>query len=64
MSTLYRSSLDKLTQSQDLSEAEIVDFVEAMRDDTVTEAQIAGFLVALVMKGPSIDEVAYMPAAH
>ncbi len=63
MSTLYRSSLAKLTQSQDLSEAEIVDFVEAMRDDTVTEAQIAGFLVALLMKGPSIDEVAYIARA-
>lgn len=63
MSTLSRSSLAKLTQSQDLSEREVVDFVEAMRDDTVTEAQIAGFLVALLMKGPSIDEVAYIARA-
>lgn len=63
MSTLYRSSLAKLTQGQDLSEREIVDFVEAMRDDTVTDVQIAGFLVALVMKGPSIDEVAYIARA-
>ncbi len=63
MSTLYRSSLAKLTQNQDLSEREVVDFVEAMRDDTVTEAQIAGFLVALLMKGPSIDEVAYIARA-
>lgn len=63
MSTLYRTSLAKLTQSKDLNEREIVDFVEAMRDDTVTEAQIAGFLVALLMKGPSIDEVASIARA-
>ncbi len=63
MSTLYRSSLAKLTQNQDLNEREIVDFVEAMRDDTVTDVQIAGFLVALLMKGPSIDEVAYIARA-
>lgn len=63
MSTLYRNSLSKLTQGQNLSEHEIVDFVEAMRDDTVTDVQIAGFLVALLMKGPSIDEVAYIARA-
>jgi len=63
VSTLSRSSLAKLTQSQDLNEREIVDFVEAMRDDTITEVQIAGFLVALLMKGPSIDEVAYIARA-
>ncbi|MDR1999364.1 MAG: anthranilate phosphoribosyltransferase [Frankiaceae bacterium] len=63
MSALYRNSLAKLTQNQNLSEREIVDFIEAMRDDTVTDAQIAGFLVALLMKGPSIDEVAYIARA-
>ncbi len=63
MSTLYRNSLGKLTQNINLSEREIVDFIEAMRDDTVTDVQVAGFLVALVMKGPSIDEVAYIARA-
>lgn len=63
MSTLIRNSLGKLTQNQNLSEREIFDFVEAMRDDTVTDVQIAGFLVALVMKGPSIDEVTYIARA-
>ena len=29
-----------------------------MRDDVVTDVQIAGFLVALLMKGPTVDEVA------
>jgi anthranilate phosphoribosyltransferase len=60
---LTRTALGKLTQSQDLSEREIFDFVEAMRDDEVTDVQIAGFLVALLMKGPSIDEVTYIARA-
>ncbi len=53
MSTLYRNSLSKLTQNQNLSEAEITEFIENMRDDVVSEVQIAGFLVALLMKGPT-----------
>ena len=36
----------------------MTEFVEDMRDDVVTDVQIAGFLVALVMKGPTVDEVA------
>lgn len=58
-----RNALGKLTQNQDLSEREIFDFIEAMRDDEVTEAQIAGWLVALLMKGPSIDEVTFITRA-
>ncbi len=63
MSTLIRNSMGKLTQNQDLTEREVFDFVEAMRDDEVTDVQIAGFLVALLMKGPSIDEVTYIARA-
>lgn len=58
-----RNALGKLTQNQNLTEREIFDFIEAMRDDEVTEAQIAGWLVALLMKGPSIDEVVYITRA-
>ena len=32
---------------QDLTPEELTEFVEAMRDDEVTDVQIAGFLVAL-----------------
>jgi len=60
---MIRNALGKLTQHQNLSEREVFDFVEAMRDDAVTDVQIAGFLVALLMKGPSIDEVAYIARA-
>jgi anthranilate phosphoribosyltransferase len=47
----------KLTRGESLSEFEVTEFVENMRDDVVTDMQIAGFLVALLMKGPNVDEV-------
>jgi anthranilate phosphoribosyltransferase len=55
---MFKDSLGKLTRGESLSDTEITEFVENMRDDVVTEVQIAGFLVALVMKGPNVDEVA------
>ena len=55
---MFKDSLGKLTRGESLSADEITEFVEDMRDDVVTEVQIAGFLVALVMKGPNVDEVA------
>jgi len=48
----------KLTQGQNLTDAEATEFVEDMRDDVVSDIQITGFLVALLMKGPTADEVA------
>ena len=55
---MFKDSLGKLTRDEDLTAAEVTEFIEDMRDDVVTEVQIAGFLVALVMKGPNVDEVA------
>ena len=55
---MFKDSLGKLTRGEELSDAEMTEFIENMRDDVVTEVQIAGFLVALVMKGPTVDEVA------
>lgn len=55
---MYKESLAKLTRGENLTAAEVTEFVENMRDDVVTEVQIAGFLVALVMKGPNVEEVA------
>lgn len=60
---MFKDSLGKLTRNQDLTTEEVTEFVEAMRDDQVTEAQIAGFLVALLMKGPTVDEVASIARA-
>ncbi len=55
---MFKDSLGKLTRDESLSDAEVTEFIENMRDDVVTEVQIAGFLVALLMKGPNVDEVA------
>jgi anthranilate phosphoribosyltransferase len=38
---MFKESLAKLTQGQDLSEAELTEFVEGMWDDEVTDVQIA-----------------------
>jgi anthranilate phosphoribosyltransferase len=60
---VFKDSLGKLTRNEDLSAQELTEFVEAMRDDDVTDVQIAGFLVGLVMKGPTVDEVAAIARA-
>ena len=60
---MFKDSLGKLTRNENLTAAEVTEFVEAMRDDQVSEAQIAGFLVALLMKGPTVDEVAAIARA-
>lgn len=60
---MFKESLGKLTQGQDLTAAELTEFVENMRDDEVTDVQIAGFLVALLMKGPTVDDVAAIARA-
>ncbi len=54
---MFKESLAKLTQRQDLGDQELTEFVENMRDEEISEAQIAGFLVALLMKGPTVEEV-------
>jgi len=60
---VFKDSLGRLTQKQDLTSEELTEFVEAMRDEQVTDVQIAGFLVALLMKGPTVDEVAAIARA-
>ena len=55
---MFKESLGRLTRGEDLGSADVVEFVENMRDDVITDVQIAGFLVGLVMKGPTVDEVA------
>ena len=51
---MFMDSLGKLTRGENLSDAEATEFIENMRDDVVNEMQITGFLVALLMKGPSV----------
>lgn len=60
---MVKGILSKLTQNQDLHEREIADFVAGINSGDITDIQIAGFLVGLLMKGPTINEVAYIARA-
>jgi len=55
---MFKDSMAKLTQGQSLTDSEVTEFIENMRDGVVNDMQITGFLVALLMKGPTADEVA------
>jgi anthranilate phosphoribosyltransferase len=61
---VFKDSLGELTRNQDLTTQEVTEFVEGMRDDQVTEAQTAGFLVALLMKGPTESPEEGLRLAH
>ena len=53
----------KLTARQNLSEEEINDFISRVREGRISNIQIAGFLVGLLMKGPTTAEVAAIARA-
>jgi anthranilate phosphoribosyltransferase len=55
--------LGKLTESFDLEKTEIYDVIDAINAGQLSDVQIAGFLVGLLCKGPSIKEVAYIAQA-
>nr|HID60036.1 anthranilate phosphoribosyltransferase [Desulfobacterales bacterium] len=60
---IVKSILSKLTQNFDLERNEIYSLIDAINNDMVSDVQIAGFLVSLLAKGPSIKEVAYIAQA-
>lgn len=60
---MFKDSLGKLTRGQNLSARDVTEFVENMRDNVITDVQIAGFLVGLLMKGPTADEIAAIARA-
>jgi len=60
---VVRTIMSKLTQNRNLTEREISDFIIGIRDGEVTDVQIAGFLVGLTMKGPTVREIAYIARA-
>jgi len=62
-SNVIRNVLAKLTAREDLTSDEIYGLIEAIRNDELSDAQIAGFQVALLMKGPSLDEITAIAAA-
>lgn len=60
---MYKDILNKLTNRVNMSEEDVLEIITAIRNDELTEGQISGFLVALVMKGTSIEETAYIAKA-
>ena len=60
---MYKEILEKITTHQELSEAEISELIAAINQGVISDIQIAGFQVALLMKGASLQEIAYIAKA-
>ena len=60
---MYKEIMEKITTKQELSEAEISELIADINKGTVSDIQIAGFQVALLMKGASLQETAYIAKA-
>ena len=60
---MYKDILGKITAKQELTEAEISGLISAINAGDVSDVQIAGFQVALLMKGASLKEIAYIAKA-
>ena len=54
---MYKDVMTKITTGQELSEKEIFELIGAINNGDVTDVQIAGFQVALLMKGASLTEI-------
>ena len=54
---MYKSILAKTTAKQELTEEEISALIKAIAEGQITDNQIAGFQVALLMKGASLNEI-------
>ena len=57
MGMLIREALERVVARMDLERAEMREVMRAIMSGECTDAQIGGFLVALRMKGESIDEI-------
>ncbi|MBQ3380054.1 MAG: anthranilate phosphoribosyltransferase [Clostridia bacterium] len=60
---MYKDILTKLTTRQNLSADEIFALIAAINKNEVSDVQIAGFQVALLMKGASLPEIAAIAKA-
>ena len=55
---MIKNILQKLTNQQDLTAEEAYNLIVAIKNDELSDVQIAGFQVALLMKGPTLTEIA------
>ena len=53
-----RTFLSRLTRGEDLSRADAAQLLEALLDSAATDAQIAAALIALKLKGETVEELA------
>jgi anthranilate phosphoribosyltransferase len=60
---MYKNILNKATNHQELTKEEIFALIKAINNDEVSDVQIAGFQVALLMKGASLKEIGYIAKA-
>lgn len=60
---MYKDILQKLTAGQNLTKSDVEEIIQSINKDELTEGQISGFLVALVMKGTTLDETSYIAQA-
>ncbi|MDR0856214.1 MAG: anthranilate phosphoribosyltransferase [Clostridiales bacterium] len=60
---MYKQILDKTTKGIELDEAEVNELIASINSGDVSDIQIAGFQVALLMKGASLKETAYIAKA-
>ena len=60
---MIKNVLQKLTAKQDLTAEEAYSLIVAIKKDELSEVQIAGFQVALLMKGPTLTEIAAIAQA-
>jgi len=60
---LVQNVLRKLTANEDLTHDEAYSLILAIKNDQLSEVQIAGFQVALLMKGPTITEISAIAQA-
>ncbi|MFP4662383.1 MAG: anthranilate phosphoribosyltransferase [Halanaerobiales bacterium] len=54
---MIKNVLQKLTTGQDLTSEEAYDLIVAIKNDELSDVQIAGFQVSFLMKGPTLTEI-------
>lgn len=60
---MIKKILSRLTNGGELSYEEIAELIGAIRRDEISPVQIAGFQVALMMKGPTLGEISAIARA-
>lgn len=60
---MIKNVLQKLTERKDLTAEEAYSLIVAIKNDELSEVQIAGFQVALLMKGPTLTEISAIARA-